>query len=116
MEKRLVQFLFLSAFALLSFGCKSEFEKIRASGDTDRIYTKAFEYYEQEEYLRAQTLLELIIPAYRGKPELEKIYFAYADTWESTSWVTIISRILPLPFPTALSERKQTSWWLTPTT
>lgn len=81
MEKRLVQFLFLSAFALLSFGCKSEFEKIRASGDTDKIYTKAFEYYEQEEYLRAQTLLELIIPAYRGKPELEKIYFAYADTY-----------------------------------
>lgn len=81
MKKRLVQFLFLSAFALLSIGCKSEFEKIRGSGDTDKMYAKAFEYYDQEEYMRAQTLLELIIPAYRGKPELEKIYFTYADTY-----------------------------------
>ncbi len=73
--------LLLPLFALLAVGCKSEFEKIRGSGDTDQIYTKAFAYYEQEEYLRAQTLLELIIPAYRGKPELEKIYFTYADTY-----------------------------------
>lgn len=81
MEKRLVQLLLLSAFALLSVSCKSEFEKIRGSGDTDKMYSKAFEYYDQEEYMRAQTLLELIIPAYRGKPELEKIYFTYADTY-----------------------------------
>ena len=66
---------------MLSFGCKSEFEKIRGSGDTDKMYTKALEYYEQGEYLRSQTLLELIIPAYRGKPELEKIYYTYADTY-----------------------------------
>ncbi|MBI5916973.1 MAG: outer membrane protein assembly factor BamD [Bacteroidetes bacterium] len=71
----------LAGFGLLVASCKSEFEKIRASGDTDKIYTKAFEYYEQEEYLRAQTLFELIIPAYRGKPELEKIYYTYADTY-----------------------------------
>lgn len=81
MKKRLVQLLLLSAFAMLSVSCKSEFEKIRGSGDTDKMYSKAFEYYAQEEYLRAQTLLELIIPAYRGKPELEKIYFTYADTY-----------------------------------
>ncbi|MCC6723205.1 MAG: outer membrane protein assembly factor BamD [Saprospiraceae bacterium] len=81
MKKRLVQFLLLPVFALLAVGCKSEFEKIRGSGDTDLIYQKAFTYYEQEEYMRAQTLLELIIPAYRGKPELEKIYYAYADTY-----------------------------------
>ena len=81
MKKRFVQLLFLAALAQLSVSCKSEFEKIRGSGDTDKIYAKAFEYYEQEEYLRAQTLLELIIPAYRGKPELEKVYFTYADTY-----------------------------------
>ncbi|MCF8247398.1 MAG: outer membrane protein assembly factor BamD [Saprospiraceae bacterium] len=81
MKKRLVQLLFLSAFALLSVNCKSEYEKIRGSGDTDKMFAKAFEYYEQQEYLRAQTLLELIIPAYRGKPELEKVYFTYADTY-----------------------------------
>ncbi len=81
MKKRLVQLLLLPVFALLAVGCKSEFEKIRGSGDPELMYAKALAYYEQEEYLRAQTLYELIIPAYRGKPELEKIYYAYADTY-----------------------------------
>jgi outer membrane protein assembly factor BamD len=67
------------------FSCKSEFEKIRASGNTELIYKKAFEYYEQQEYMRAQTLFELIIPAYRGKPELEKVYFTYSDTYYKLS-------------------------------
>ena len=73
MKKRFILAAFTCVFALLLTGCKSEFEKIRASGDTDLIYKKAFELYEQEEYLRAQTLFELIIPAYRGRPELKSI-------------------------------------------
>ena len=81
MKKRFVFIYFLVAFALFVSSCKSEFEKIRASGDTDLIYKKAFAFYEQQEYLRAQTLFELIIPAYRGKPELEKVYYTYADTY-----------------------------------
>lgn len=75
----------LVAVALFFAGCKSQFEKIRASGNTDLIYQKAFEYYEHGEYLRAQTLFELIIPAYRGKPELEKIYFTYSYTYYNLS-------------------------------
>lgn len=81
MKKRFVILSFLAVLSVLATGCKSEFEKIRASGNTDLLYKKAFEYYEQREYLRAQTLFELIIPAYRGKPELEKIYFTYSDTY-----------------------------------
>ena len=82
MKRQFIFPLFLSVFLLLLLGgCKSEFEKIRASGDTELIHKKAFELYEQEEYLRAQTLFELIIPAYRGRPELEKIYFTYAYTY-----------------------------------
>ena len=81
MKKRRIFLLFIVLFALLSPGCKSEFEKIRASGDTELIYKKAFELFDSEEYLRAQTLFELIIPAYRGRPELERIYFTYAYTY-----------------------------------
>ncbi len=81
MKKRFVFAYFLAVFAFMVTGCKSEFEKIRASGNPDLIYTKAFDYYEQGEFLRAQTLFELIIPAYRGKPELEKVYFNYAYTY-----------------------------------
>lgn len=81
MKKRFVILSFLAVLSVLATGCKSEFEKIRASGNTDLLYKKAFEYYEQRDYLRAQTLFELIIPAYRGKPELENIYFTYSDTY-----------------------------------
>ena len=62
-------------------GCKSEFEKIRTSGDADTIYKTAIQYYEDREYLRAQTLIELILGVYRGKPELEDLYFKYAYTY-----------------------------------
>ncbi len=61
--------------------CKSEFEKIRTSGDVDRIYDKALAYYEAEEYDKAQALFELIISSYRGKREAEEIYFKYAYTY-----------------------------------
>ncbi|RMF21390.1 MAG: outer membrane protein assembly factor BamD [Bacteroidetes bacterium] len=79
MEKRVILAAVVGLF-LLS-GCKSEFEKIRASGDVELIHRKAREYFEQGEYQRAQTLYELVIPAYRGKRELEDVYFQYAYTF-----------------------------------
>ena len=66
--------------ALSMTSCKSEFERLRATGDADTLYKKAFEYYEAEEYQKAQTLFELIINNLRGKVEAEKVYFYYAYT------------------------------------
>jgi len=62
-------------------GCKSEFEKIRTSGDADTIYKMALDLYDKGEYLKSQTLLELVIGAYRGRKELEDVYFKYAYTF-----------------------------------
>ena len=85
MKKSIVYLLFFVVGCLvLGSGCKSNFEKIRASGDVDLIYKTAFDLYEAEEWQRAQTLFELIIPQYRGKKELEKIYNAYAYTYYNT--------------------------------
>jgi outer membrane protein assembly factor BamD len=66
---------------LIFSGCKGEFEKIRTSGDAERLYSAAMDYYEDEEYQKAQTLLELIISSYRGKKEAEEIYYKYAFTF-----------------------------------
>ncbi|MCR9286542.1 MAG: outer membrane protein assembly factor BamD [Bacteroidetes bacterium] len=79
--KNQVVFILFICVLIIGTGCKSGFEKIRASGDTELIYKKAFEYFETEEYQRSQTLFELIIPAYRGKAELEDIYYTYAYTY-----------------------------------
>jgi outer membrane protein assembly factor BamD len=62
-------------------GCKGEFEKIRTSGDAERLYQASMDYYKDEEYQKAQSLLELIISSYRGKKEAEEIYYKYAFTF-----------------------------------
>lgn len=66
---------------LMTTGCTSKFERVRSSGDVDLIYKKAFEYYENEDYQKAQTLFELVISSYRGRKEAEEIYFKYAYTY-----------------------------------
>lgn len=77
-----VAILFIPLALLFGFvSCKSQFEKIRASGDVDLIAKTAFDYYKQKDYQRAQALFELVIPAFRGRPELEQIYFDYAYTY-----------------------------------
>ena len=76
---------FLMAFLLIGlFSCRSQFEKIRTSNNSELIYKTALEYYEEEEYQRAQSLLELALNNYRGRKESEDIYFKYAYTYYYT--------------------------------
>lgn len=72
--------LLLFSLAFLASGCKSEFEKLRASGDTEKMYIEANKLYEDGDYLRAQTLYELVMNNYRGRMETEDLYFKYAYT------------------------------------
>lgn len=79
--KSLSILIFSLSLLILSSSCKSEFETIRASGDSAAIYKEAEKYYEAGEYFKAQTLYELVIGSFRGKKELEDIYFKYAYTY-----------------------------------
>lgn len=74
---------FFIGMALLSLmvSCKSQFEKIRTSGDPELLYKEALNFYQEKEYQKAQTLFELIITSFRGKKEGEDIYFKYAYTF-----------------------------------
>lgn len=60
--------------------CKSEFERVRTSNNPEMLYSKALEYYENEDWVKAQTLLELSIPNYRGKEEAEELFLKFAYT------------------------------------
>ncbi len=80
----------LLVITLLS-SCKSEFERIRASGDPNLLYQKAFEYYDNEDYLKSQALLELVMPSYRGKKEAEEIFMRYAYTYYHTGQYILAS-------------------------
>lgn len=66
---------------MLISSCKSEFELVRTSNDPAKMYKRALKYYEQKDYAKAQTLLELSIPNYRGKEEAEELYYKYATTY-----------------------------------
>jgi outer membrane protein assembly factor BamD len=72
--------LFAAIMLLFLGSCKSEFEKMRTSGDTTAILKKGNEYYEKGEYLKAQTMYDLIISSVRGRQDAEKVYYRYAYT------------------------------------
>ncbi|MEP6795731.1 MAG: outer membrane protein assembly factor BamD [Saprospiraceae bacterium] len=60
--------------------CKSEFEQVRISNDPGRILKTSIKYYDNGDYLRAQTLMELILNQYRGTAQGEELFFKYAYT------------------------------------
>jgi outer membrane protein assembly factor BamD len=82
MGKNALKYILIGlGIGLFLFGCKSEYETVRTSGDPELILKKAYEYYEQEEYQRAQSLMELVISVYRGRAEAEDLNFKLAYTF-----------------------------------
>jgi outer membrane protein assembly factor BamD len=72
---------FFALIILCSLGaCKSEYEKVRTSGDTKTILAKGMAYYAKGDYSKAQSLYDLIISNLRGSGDAEKVYYQYAYT------------------------------------
>lgn len=60
------------------FSACSSYSKIQKSQDFKYKYDKALEYYDRNDYYKAMTLFDQVIPFYRGKPEAEVIGYKYA--------------------------------------
>lgn len=60
--------------------CKSQFEKVRASNDPEKVLKEADRYFQEEDYTKAQILFEQVIPFYRGKEKAEDLFFKFAQT------------------------------------
>ncbi|GLR19160.1 outer membrane protein assembly factor BamD [Portibacter lacus] len=80
MSRSIKFFSALIAILIFFSSCKTEFEKIRTSNDPTKILTEATKQYKQENYLKAQSLYDIIIPFYRGKKEADDIFYNYAYT------------------------------------
>lgn len=80
MKKTHVLLLVIGSMWLFS-ACKSEFERIRVSGNPQLVLRKAFEYYDKAEYQRSQTLFDLVLNTIRGDTIAERAYFYYAYTY-----------------------------------
>ncbi len=73
---------FALIIALFLFAsCQSSYNRLLESDDYELMYEKAFEYYEEEDYARAASLLERIIPVFRGTGEADRLNFYYASTY-----------------------------------
>jgi len=69
--------LVIVAFA----GCKSKYEKLRASSDTAKKYREAVRLYDKKDYSKALGLFDDLVQKYRGTAEAEDLsyYFAYTN-------------------------------------
>ncbi|MFA6945523.1 MAG: outer membrane protein assembly factor BamD [Pedobacter sp.] len=67
-------------FIMIAFaGCKSKYEKLRASNDTAKKYREAVRLYEKKDYSKALGLFDDLVTKYRGTAEAEDLsyYFSY---------------------------------------
>ena len=79
MMKNFVTLLLLSLLMATS-ACKTEFDKLRSSGDVKLLTKKSLEFYEKGDYSKAQALFELVMPSLKGQNVLEEISYKYAYT------------------------------------
>jgi outer membrane protein assembly factor BamD len=61
-----IAFLFCLSILLLGFSACGEYQAILKSKDPDYKYQKALTYFNDKQYVKAQTLLDEVTPYYRG--------------------------------------------------
>jgi outer membrane protein assembly factor BamD len=76
----LVFFSALFAFILIIGGCKSKFEKLKASNDYAKKYQEAIKLYNKKEYSKALELFDDLAQRYRGREGAEDLFYYYAYT------------------------------------
>ncbi|MDY0161429.1 MAG: outer membrane protein assembly factor BamD, partial [Bacteroidales bacterium] len=74
MNKNVYKYLWLLLLVPLMWSC-SEYQKLLKSDNYDLKLEKAKEYYEEEDYYRAMSLLEELRSIYRGSNEAEEITY-----------------------------------------
>ncbi len=109
MKKGLFPLLFVViTIATLAVGCRSNFERIRTSNNPELMLTTADSLYNKEEFGKAATLYELIVPAFRGKKEAEHIAFRIASThYDKGSYVLSSHYFKQFANTYTTSERKE---------
>lgn len=65
----------------LFFASCSQYQKVLRKDDMGKKYAFADSLYKKGKYKKALKLMEQVVPAYRGKPQAEKLMFIYADTY-----------------------------------
>lgn len=75
------KFWLFAALVALILGSCSPFQKVYKGDDIAEKYRFADSLYQIGKYKKALKLMEEIVPAYRGKPQAERLMYFYADTY-----------------------------------
>ena len=77
------KFLYVVLFSILLSAC-SEYQKALKSDDVSVKFAAATAKYEKGKYNKAIRLFEQIAPAYRGKPQAEKMFYMFSQSYYKT--------------------------------
>jgi len=79
-NKAIVFICFFILSSAVFTGCKSKFEKLKASTDVPKKYQEAIRLYNKKDYAKALILFDDLVQRYRGRTEAEDLYYYYAFT------------------------------------
>lgn len=80
-KKQLSLLTFVLAVVIIVLGgCKSKFEKLKASNDNAKKYKEALRYYNNKNYSKALELFDDLVQRYRGREGYEDLFYHYAYT------------------------------------
>ena len=81
---RITSYLLLFFVVLVLTTSCNAYQKTLNNPDNSIKYKAAEAYYKSGEYRRANRLFEQILPAYRGKPQAQRIIYFFANTYLQT--------------------------------
>ncbi|MCM5662772.1 outer membrane protein assembly factor BamD [Galbibacter mesophilus] len=76
-----MKYTYLAIFFVFTFVSCSEYQKVLKDSDVKKKYEMAEKLYNEEDYKRANRLLEQIVPQYVGKPQGERLIYFYANSY-----------------------------------
>ncbi len=77
--RKIKNLAFLLVISLLLFSC-GEYQKVLNKGSIEDQYKMAVKMYESKKYGKALRLFEKVTPAYRGKPQMERVQFMVSQS------------------------------------
>jgi outer membrane protein assembly factor BamD len=79
----MTKFLYFTLCSIFFCSCSS-YQKALKSEDVAVKYTEAEKKYDAKKYNKAIRLFEQMAPAFRGKPQSEKMFYMYAQSYYKT--------------------------------
>lgn len=76
-----LKFFYILALAAVLFSSCGEYNRILKSNDPELKYTYAKKYFEQKKYGRASSLLEDLVPQFKGTSKAEESLFLLAQSF-----------------------------------